>query len=509
MARTSYADVHLDVDPGTPQTEKDRGPERPDRDTPFRILVLGDFSGRASRGIATKGSRKPIAVDRDNFEDVLESLNVQLRLGMEGGGALDLSFRELDDFHPDRLFHSLPVFQKLRDLRDQLDDPSTFAAAARDLGVGPSAPAASNPQPIPAATEAALGGSLLDQALEATESRTESTPRRSSDPMSQYLRALVAPHLAPKSDPKKKELIKLVDDATGNAMRALLHHSQFQELEANWRALYFLIKELETGPTLKVYLIDISREELDADLAGADDLRTTAMYRVLVEQTVRTPGADPWAVVVGSYTFGPEIADLNLLGRMGLLSRQAGAPFLAAASPRLLGCESLASTPYPEQWASNGELEGWKLIRSLPEARYIGLVLPRFLLRLPYGQNGERLERFLFEELTPVPVHAHYLWGNSAYACAYLLGQNFAEFGWRMDGSENLDLHRMPMHVYKEDGEPKMTPCAEAYLTETAMDRIHEDGLMMLLSYANSDKVRLTGFRSVAANGSALWSRWG
>src|SRR5262249_10206806 len=134
--------------------------------------------------------------------------------------------------------------------------------------------------------------------------------------------------------------------------------------------------------------------------------------------------------------------------------------------------------------------------------------LPRFLGRLPYGKSGEETERFPFEEMPPVPVHEHYLWGNSAFVCAYLLGQNFAENGWRMDEADMLSLHRMPIHGYKQDGEAKMTPCAEAYLTETAMEKIHEQGLMSLISFANSDQVRLSGFRSASADGSALRSRW-
>jgi type VI secretion system protein ImpC len=513
MPKPGYADVNLEVDPGTPQTEKERGHARPDRDTPFRILVFGDFSGRASRGILTKGARRPIAVDRDNFEDLLESLDVKLRLPMAGGASLDLTFRSLDDFHPDHVFYNLEAFKKLRELRDQLDDPETFAAAARVLGINtapakPSRPTSAPAQP--AVAESLLGGSLLDQALEVTESRgTAAAPSRGADPMQQYLSALVAPHLAPKVDSKKKEVMQMVDEATSGLMRAMLHHPFYQELEANWRALYFLIKELETGPQLKVYLLDISRQELEGDIANADDLRASGMYKVLVEQTVRTPGADPWAVIIGALTFGPEMTDLNLLGRLGLMARQAGAPLLANASPKLLGCDSLAKTPYPEDWKPGAEREGWDLIRSLPEARYIGLALPRFMLRLPYGKAGEACERFEFEEMPPVPVHRDYLWGNPAFVCAYLLGQNFAENGWAMDDGEMLSMHRLPMHVYKEGGEAKMTPCAEVFLTQTAMEKIHDCGLMTLMCVVNSDEVRLAGFRSAAADGSALRSRWG
>lgn len=508
MARTSYADVHLEVDPRHPQPERERGPQRPDRDTPFRILVLGDFSGRASRGIVTKGARKPIAVDRDNFEDLLESLKVQLRLQTQGGSSVDFEFRELDDFLPDRIFDSHPVFRKLRQLRDDLDDPSTFLSAARELGIDPTEPKAqSAPASPPPSTESLLSGNLLDQALEATESR--GTSAKSSDPLSQFIQSVVAPHVVPKADPKKKELIQMADEAVSGSMRAILHHPAFQELESNWRSLYHLVREVETGPKLKIFLIDISRQELEADLALADDLRATAMHRVVVEQTVGTPGADPWAVIVGAYTFGPTIEDLNLLGRLGLIARKTGAPLMASASHRLIGCDSLASTPYPEDWKPGPEREGWDLIRSLPEARYIGLAIPRYLVRMPYGKSGERTERFAFEEMPDKPVHEHYLWGNSAFLCAALLAQNFTEFGWGMDGTEILSVHRLPLHMYKEDGESKITPCMEACLTMTAMEAIGNQGLMVFIAYAGRDEARLAGFRSIASGGQALAGRWG
>lgn len=520
MPRTSYADVHLEVEPERPQSDRiepKREPvtEKPDRDTPFRILVMGDFSGRSSRNITTKGPKKPVAIDRDNFERVMESLNVQLRLPVKGADPLEIAFKELDDFLPDRLFQKLPLFRKLRDLRDDLDDPDRFRQIAQELGISSAVPAktpAPEPPPPPAKAPASLlGGSLLDQALEATASRSPAAAptRPSADPLAQYVKALVTPHLTPKPDPKRGEVMKQVDGAIGGVMGMLLHHSEFQQLEANWRGLYFLVRELETGTHLKVFLMDVSREELEADLASADDLRATGLFRVLVEQTVQTPGAHPWSLLVGALSFGPAMSDLNLLGRIGLLARQAGAPFLASGSSQLLGCKSLAATPYPEDWTAGPEQEGWDLIRSLPEARYLGLVLPRFMLRRPYGKKSDATEMFDFEELDPKPNHEHYLWGNPAFLCAYLLGQSFTENGWAMDPNEFLTLHGLASHIYQQDGEPHMTPPGEVTLTHTAMEKIMDHGLMPLMSYANSDQVRLTGFRSVANPSASLKGRWG
>lgn len=513
MPRPAYADVHLEVDPKTPVAKRERVQEPEDSETPFRILVLGDFSGRASRGILTKGPRRPVAVDRDNFEDVLDSLQVEVRLPVNGGDGIGVRVLELDDFHPDRLFQRLEVFRKLRALREDLDDPASFAAAARQLGIDTGA-AKANPAPAPASApppaSALLSGSLLDQAMEVTETRgTGAGAARSADPLANYVRELVAPHLVPKPDAKKKEVLQMVDTAIGGAMRDVLHHPYLQEVEAAWRGLYYLVRELETSPKLKVFLLDISREELEADVAEADDLRTTVMHRILVEQTVRTPGAHPWAVLVGAYSFGPGMGDLNLLGRMGLLARLANAPFLACASPMLLGCASLAAAPYPEDWTQGAEQEGWNLIRSLPEARHLGLVVPRFLLRLPYGKAGESTELFDFEEMPSPPKQDWYLWGNGAFLCATLLGQCFTEAGWQMQGDEVTALQGFPIHTFKEDGEAKMTPPTEVFLSQTSIEKIHETGLIALCAHANRDEVRIGGFRSVSSSSAALEGRWG
>ncbi|MCS7023604.1 MAG: type VI secretion system contractile sheath large subunit [Bryobacteraceae bacterium] len=523
MASTSYADVQLDVETGAsgdrPKPKRQLETGKPHPNTPFRILVLGDFSGRASRHIVDRGPRKAVAVDQDNFERVFQQLQVQLRLPLQDAPPLELTFREWDDFHPDRLFFKAPLFAKLRQLREELDDPHRFREIARDLGLSePAAKAQPAAEPDPPASRPGLGevlgGSLLEQAMEATEARLPNAPTRrgSSDPLQQYIEALVKPYLVAKPDARRAQLLEQLDNALRSAMCSLLHHPNFQQLEANWRALDWMLRQLETGPRLKVFLVDISREELEADLSSAEDLRQTAMYRLLVEQTVRTPGADPWAVIVAAFTFGPDMADLNLLGRLGLLARQAGAPVLSGGSPQLVGCESFAKTPYPEDWDASKQREGWDLIRSLPEARYLGLVVPRFMARRPYGKHSESTEAFEFEEILlkpgEKPNHEHFLWANSAFLCACLLGQSFAEDGWNFDPNRLLEIRGLPYFVFSHQGEIVMTPPAEVTLTQTAMEKILDSGLMVLMSYVGGDQVRLAGFRSVAHGPAGLSGRW-
>jgi type VI secretion system protein ImpC len=214
---------------------------------------------------------------------------------------------------------------------------------------------------------------------------------------------------------------------------------------------------------------------------------------------------------VGNYTFDNSLEDAELLGRIAKIAAQAGAPFLAAASPQILGCVSLAATPDPDDWSESTDpqaLEAWKALRQLPEASYLGLALPRFLLRLPYGRETEPIGPFAFEEMEETRAHTDYLWGNPAFACAYLLAEAFSQDGWNLHAGVIQEIAGLPLHIYRKDGESLMKPCAEALLMERAAERLLDHGLMPLLSFQGSDLIRLARFQSLASPLKPLAGRW-
>jgi type VI secretion system protein ImpC len=509
---------------------EDSSGAHPAAETPFCIAILGDFSGRANRRISdvkTIGKRRAWLVDRDNFDEVLSRSGAEIQLPIEDSGSLHLRFSELEDFHPDRIFERLEIFGKLRDLRGGLQDPATFQKAAEQLGLrsSDSAPEARKPDTAtvgPAVASSAVqlaSGSLLDEMIEQTEARgvtnrPQHSITRSTDEVHEFARRVVAQHLVSTPDPRQPEILAVIDRTIGSLMRAVLHNPDFQALEAAWRAAFLLVRQLETGSQLKLYLFDISKEELAADLCSVSDLRNTGIYRLLVEQTIETPGADLWAIIVGNYSFGSANEDAELLSRMAKIASRARAPFLAAASPSLLGCASLASTPasapQPREWKSLPEdlARGWAELRHLPEADAVGLALPRFLLRLPYGRKTSPLESFDFEEFPEMPVHDDYLWGNPAFAAALLLGQSFSAAGWEMRPGNVTEIEQLPLHIYLKAGESESKPCAEVLLTEDAVERILEAGLMPLVSFKGRDRVRLVRFQSIADPPRALAGRW-
>lgn len=486
------------------------GAPRPD--DPFCIAVLGDFGGRGEapdEATPALADRRPVLIDRDDFDDVLARLAPELRLSLaDDGPEISIRFAELDDFHPDRLYERLPLFRSLRELRQRLASPATFAAAARELWGEADTPAPPESPSTPSAGPAPSGASVLDDILGgAPEGGAPPRPAARRDELADYIRQIVAPHTVRGADPRQPEALARVDAAIGSQMRALLHHPEFQALEALWRGVFLLVRRVETSTQLRIYLLDAARAELEADLGADRDLRETALHRLLVEGSVGVTGGTPWSLLVGGYTFGPRPDELRLLRRLGRLAGLAGAPWIAAADPRLVGCPSFGEAPDPDDWGPAGSVE-WDELRQSPEAASIGLALPRFLLRVPYGEDTEPCDSFGFEEVGGRPAHEEYLWGNPALACALLIARSFAAAGWSFRPGAHLDIGNLPLHLVRVDGEAVPKPCAEALMTERAAARILDRGVMPLASMKDRDAVRLVRFQSIAAPLTALAGRW-
>jgi type VI secretion system protein ImpC len=359
-----------------------------------------------------------------------------------------------------------------------------------------------------------MAGDLLDHVLEETEGRPSGGGKGAEGTeWDAFLGDVVRPHLVARDDPRQAEMVAAVDAAVAGMMRTILHHPDFQALEAAWRAVRFLANRVETDARLTMHLIDVSKAELAKDLASADDLRATGTFRLLVESTVETFGAAPWAVLAGFYAFDRTREDAALLGRIAGVAARAKAPFVAEACARLLGCDSLAEAPDPARWrvpaSAKKAADAWDAIRALPEAAYAGLVLPRFLLRLPYGPDTDPLEGFDFEEMPGDPVHERYLWGNPAVACACMLAREFGAVPQNAFPAEARELDGLPLHVYESGEERRVLPSAEVVLTERAAEAIMDKGIMPLLCFKGRDALRLARFQSIARPPRPLAGRWG
>ncbi len=513
---TMFGQIQMGVS-DTPQ------PATAQRDTPFRMLILGDFSGRGSRDEEADASRlaaQPIAIDRDNYDEVFARLGVEIALPLGDGWRETVRFGELDNLHPDHIVDQLSVFSELRALRRRLLNRDLFAAAAEEVSAWagtPAAPeptpAADAPEPPPPAGGVPLPDDLLGAVLsESSEAAADVRSRSGSDLADQLIRDIVAPHVVPAPDPRQDHLVGAVDAATSEQLRTILHDPDFQSVESGWLSLDFLVRRLETDTTLKLYLLDVSKADLAADL-DRESLASSGLYKLLVEQALETPGGLPWSLLVGNYTFGGSIEDADLLGRLAQVAGRAGAPFLAGGASVLAGCASFAEAPDPDNWTLKLEIdaaEAWAALRALPDAASVALFLPRVLQRLPYGVRSNPIEAFDFEEIAEDADAAtrrqSYVWGNPAFAAACLIGQAFTADGWSLRPGAPNQLDGMPLQVVRDEGDEYLLPCAELWLSERGADQMLNRGLTPVWSVKNEDRIRVGPFRSLA--GGALKGRW-
>ncbi len=487
--------------------------------TPMQIGVLGDFSGRLNRPAHGGPPKlKPKFIDRDTFDDVLSRLDVRLEgiLTDTELEPLSIHFKQLDDFHPDALFERVELFASLRQLRRRLGNPATYNDAAREVKAWAEPVEAASrtddqdhppsDQPSPYSIEG-----LFDETLGATQARADrQRPQSVALDYQAMIREIAAPYAVPGVPAEQADLTACVDDAISQLMRGLLHHPYFQSIESAWRSLFFLVRRLPTDVNLKLFLIDISKRDLARDLAE-DDLSGSATYEAIVQQTVGTAGSTPWGLLIGNYSFDDTPEDAQLLGRMATIASAAGAPLIAAASDRLCGADSLAVAPDLNDWRTADQSPNavlWQALGELPQSTSLALAAPGWMMRLPYGSRTDAIESFQFEETASPPRHGDYLWGNPAFACGFAIARAFIRDGWDLDPDTFLEIDDLPLHVYEDEGEPACHPCGECLLSDRAVEHLQSRRLIPLMSYRDTDRIRLAGFRSLAGPGHPLTGRW-
>ncbi len=283
----------------------------------------------------------------------------------------------------------------------------------------------------------------------------------------------------------------------------VLHHARFQALESAWRGVDWLLGRAARGK-VDIVLLDASLKDLSTDLRGSKDLTASGLYQLLINKAARGPSGQPWAALVGNYVFDPTGAHAELLGRLAKIAAQANAPFLTTLDPQVLD-PSFAFSPE--------DAPAWAALRQLPEAAWLGLSVPRFLLRLPYGENTQSIDKFAYEEMSLPPQRSHYLWGNPALGCAALLALAFQKAGWGCKPGSVLELDNLPLHVYSAEGEEEVT-LAEAWLTRPQTEQLVKKGIMPFVCVRGKGAVQLARFVSLAQPaegqpGCDLQGQWG
>jgi type VI secretion system protein ImpC len=295
-----------------------------------------------------------------------------------------------------------------------------------------------------------------------------------------------------------------IDRLISRQLNEVMHHAEFQKLEASWRGLRYLVMESETSTMLKIKVMNVSKKDLVKDFKKAAEFDQSALFKKIYEEEYGSFGGAPYAALVGDYEFTRHPEDFYLLDEISHVAASAHAPFISGVAPGMFGLESFTDIGKPRDLAKifdTVEYAKWKSFRESEDARYVGLVLPHVLGRLPYGKDNVPVEEFDFEENVDGSDHNKYLWTNAAYAYATRLSSAFAEYGWlaAIRGVEGGGLvEGLPTHTFKtDDGEVALKSPTEVAITDRTEKVISDLGMLALVHCKNTDYASFFGGQSV------------
>ena len=301
-------------------------------------------------------------------------------------------------------------------------------------------------------------------------------------------------------------MIAEIDSKLTEQVNLILHHPDFQQLEGSWRGLHHLVNNTETDEMLKIRVMNISKKEL---LKTLKKFKGTAWDQSPIFKKVYTEeysmfGGEPYGCLVGDYYFDHSPPDVELLGEVAQISAAAHTPFIAGASPTVLQMESWQELSNPRDLTKifqTPEYAAWKSLREAEDSRYIGLAMPRFLARLPYGAKTEPVQDFDFEEDTGAADHSRYTWSNSAYAMAVNINRAFKLYGWcsRIRGVESGGaVEGLPVHTFPtDDGGVDMKCPTEIAIDDRREAELAKNGFMPLMHKKNTDFAAFIGAQSL------------
>ncbi len=295
-----------------------------------------------------------------------------------------------------------------------------------------------------------------------------------------------------------------LDALISRQLNEVLHAQPFQQLEGAWRGLHYFVQQTETSNSLKLKLMNISKDDLFKDLDKAVEFDQSAIFKKIYEEEYGTLGGKPFGALIGDYEFGRHPKDVALLEKMAGVASTAHAPFIAAASPSLFNFESYTDLAGPrdlEKIFDNEAYLKWNMFRKSDDSRYVGLCLPHVLMRLPYGKDTVPVEEFDFEENVDGRDHSKYLWGNAAYAFAARLTDAFARHEWcaAIRGVEGGGLvEGLPTHTFTTDDGDIATKCpTEIAITDRRENELAKLGFIPLSYYKGTDTAAFMGAQSV------------
>lgn len=301
-------------------------------------------------------------------------------------------------------------------------------------------------------------------------------------------------------------MIAEIDRKLTDQINQILHHADFQKMESAWRGLYHVVSNTETDEMLKIRVLNISKTDLHKTLRRykGTNWDQSPIFKQVYEAEYGQFGGEPFGCLVGDYYFDHSPPDVELLGEIAKVGAAGHCPFIGGSSPSLMQMESWQELSNPRDLTklfTTPEYMSWRSLRDSEEAQYIGLAMPRFLSRVPYGAKTNPVDEFAFEEETASGSHDKYGWSNAAYAMATNITRAFSTYGWctqirgiESGGAvENLPVHSFPT----DDGGVDMKCPTEIAISDRREAELAKNGLMPLIHKKNSDFAAFIGAQSL------------
>lgn len=301
-------------------------------------------------------------------------------------------------------------------------------------------------------------------------------------------------------------MIAALDQKLSEQVNLILHHPDFQQLESAWRGLHYLVYNTETDEMLKIRVMNISKKELHKTLKKFKGVPwdQSPIFKKIYEEEYGQFGGEPFGCLVGDYYFDHSPPDVELLREMSQIAAAAHCPFIAGASPTVMQMDSWQELSNPRDLTKifqTPEYAAWRSLRESEDSRYLGLAMPRFLARRPYGVKSDPVEEFDFEEDVEGAEHNKYCWANAAYAMATNITRAFKLYGWctRIRGVESGGaVENLPTHTFPtDDGGVDMKCPTEIAISDRREAELAKNGFMPLLHRKNTDFAAFIGAQSL------------
>jgi type VI secretion system protein ImpC len=303
-----------------------------------------------------------------------------------------------------------------------------------------------------------------------------------------------------------REMIAEIDKRLTEQVNLIIHNEDFQKLEGAWRGLHYLVNNTETDEMLKIRVMNINKKDLHKTLKKFKGTAwdQSPIFKKMYEEEFGQFGGEPYGCLVGDYHFDQSPQDVELLGEISKVCAASHAPFIAGVSPNVMQMDSWQELSNPRDLTKifqTPEYAAWNSFRDSDDSKYIGLAMPRYLSRLPYGAKTEPVEEFDFEEDTASGDHNHYTWSNAAYAMAVNINRSFKEYGWcsRIRGIESGGaVEGLPAHTFPtDDGGVDMKCPTEISISDRREAELAKSGFMPLIHKKNTDFAAFIGAQSL------------